>query len=878
MNLSNFGKQPEKNISANDLVGKMMQAHSAQQLGHAVQALEIYKQVIALDPDGACGQSAKEAVREIDSSRPSDLLLPAQTHENALNTTTDSTPHQDQKQDQKRKHLFLEWFLNLSITKKHLLILLTSELLFLALAGIGSQLIRDGLKTQLFNQAKSELAVSEINYNAKISQMAVGFQAQSENPAIINLAKIPPLGRNGVGYLELQDEARQLLQNQLKTLKIEYSTLVGKDLRIVASANAQRQGEIFNPNNLVAEVIGDPRQIKASEIISSAELVREGSPLPPDFGNQDALIRYTVTPVRDPATLEVVGALVSGDIVNGKPLISQETVKAFGAGYSAIYSRTSTGAFILASAFTKPKLSEAPQLNQPLPPTSLIASAAAANGEPVTSEVELDGQTYAMAAKSLPTTFKKVANGWLPGYSANPVTILVRGTPENEINALVEDSLNKLALSAVILIIITVVLSLQLGQLITKPISQLQEITKKFSQGDRRARAEVFGADEVGQLAIAFNQMADNIVSSEAVIRERDMSDTRLIERSHLYEIQAQEQRQEREKQAQRIIDFLLEIEGAKSGDLTVQASVGTDEIGSIADAFNATVVYLRQTIADAQAIAKEAEDTIENNVISLYKASNAMSNQDDEIAQIKEIFKGIRASIPILYQSSQDTAVLAAQALTRLQQTSTSTNESVIGIDRIKTVIADTAKKANCLYASSQEISKIIHVIPNISEKINILALNASIEAVKAGGDNSEGLRIIADEIRSFAQQLADSIKGIESLTTGIQKQSSGILQTIEIGKTKIDDESSLLKNNSSELQELTNTAHNIISRLHTISGRTQSQIEISQKTSDMLETIELTLETTLSANQKNTGVLQILSNQIQSLQLLLSKFKVKK
>lgn len=875
MNLSDFEKQPEKNISANDLVGKMMQAHSAQQLGHVVQALEIYKQVIALDPNGACGQSAKEAVREIDnSSRPSDLLLPAQTHENTLNTTTDSTPHQDQKQ----KYLFLEWFLNLSITKKHLLVLLTSELLFLALAGIGSQLIRDGLKTQLFNQAKSELAVSEVNYNAKISQMAVGFQAQSDNPAIINLAKVPPLGRKVVSYLELQDEARQLLQNQLKTLKIEYSTLVGKDLRIVASANAQRQGEIFNPNNLVAEVIGDPRQIKASEIISSAELVREDSPLPPDFGNQDALIRYTVTPVRDPATLEVVGALVSGDIVNGKPLIPQETVKAFGAGYSAIYSRTSTGAFILASAFTKPKLSEPPRLNEPLPPTSLIAVAAAANGEPVTSEVELNGQTYAMAAKSLPTTFLKVANGWLPGYSANPVTILVRGTPENEINALVGDSLNKLALSAIILIIITVVLSLQLGQLITKPIRQLQEITKKFSQGDRGARAEVFGADEVGQLAIAFNQMADNIVSSEAVIRERDISDIRLVERSQLYEIQAQEQRQERQKQAQRIIDLLLEIEGARSGDLTIQASVSADEIGSIADAFNATIVYLRQTIKEAQAIAKEAEDTIENNVISLYKVSNAMSNQDDEIAQIKEIFKGIRASIPILYQSSQDAAALAAQVLTRLQQTSTSTNESVIGIDRIKTVIADTAKKANCLYASSQEISKIIHVIPNISEKINILALNASIEAVKAGGDNSEGLRIIADEIRSFAQQLANSIKGIESLTTGIQKQSSGILQTIETGKTKIDDESSLLKNNSSDLQELTNTAHNIISRLHTISGRTQSQIEISQKAGDTLETIELTLETTLSANQKNTGVLQILSNQIQSLQLLLSKFKVKK
>ena len=866
------GQRPGLNkISANDLVGKMMQAHSSQRLGNVLQALEIYKEVIALDPNGACGRSAKEAVSEINAnSITSELLLPADTDRNPPENARGHEPNQ------KQKLLLLKWFLDLSITKKYLLILVSSEILFLALAGVGSQLIRNGLKTQLFNQAKSELAVSELNYNLKINQMVVGFQAQSDNPAIINLAKTPPQGRNSIAYFELQNQVKQLLKNQLNTLKIEYSTLVGKDLRIIASANSQRQGEIFNPNNLVTEVFNDPKQIKASEVINSAELVKEGSTLPFNFGSQEALIRYTVTPVKEPATLAVVGALISGDIVNGKPLIPQETVKAFGTGYSAIYSRESIGEFILASAFTKARVSDSPRLNDPLPPSSLISAAAVANGELVTDEIELNGQTYAMAAKSLPTTFKKVANGWLPGYSAHPVAILVRGIPSSEINDLVGDSLNKLACSSVVLISATVLLSLQLGRLITKPISHLQSITKSFSQGERGARAEVFGRDEVGQLAIAFNQMADNILTSEVALREQDRAGIRLIEQARLHETQNKLQLESREKQAQRIIDFLLEVEAVKAGDLTTQASVSGDEIGSIADAFNATINYWRQIIVDAQAIAKEAENIIETNGNSLLEVSKVISTYDREIVQIQELVKKIRRSTPDLLQSAQDAATLAEQALAGSQQNIIIINESVVGLEKIKIAIGDTVKTAICLYNSCQESDKVIQIISNISEKINILALNASIEAVKTGGDNSEGLRLIADEIRSFSEQLASSSKTIENIGNSLQKQSGDVLSTIKTGESQVDLELALIDKANPHLQKLPEVTHAIISCLYTIAVEAQSQLDISQQDQRTLERIESILKANNFAQQQNLNILQSLSKHIKTLQILFSHFKV--
>jgi two-component system, NtrC family, sensor kinase len=240
------------------------------------------------------------------------------------------------------KIIKLKWFYNLSIRRKQLIALLISELIsIVGLVGTGSILIISSGRNIIVNQAKSELAVTEINYNIKINQMGFGFRGQSDNLAIINAAK----RYNQLQYLNpnLQQEIKKILQNEIQARKIEYATLVGKNLRIIANANQNRTGEIFNPQNLVTEIFRKPEQIKTSEIVTRQELIKEN----PDFARlltgKEFLIRYTVTAVKDPQTGEVIAALLSGDIVNQKLPIVSQTLDTHDGGYSAVYLQSSQG-------------------------------------------------------------------------------------------------------------------------------------------------------------------------------------------------------------------------------------------------------------------------------------------------------------------------------------------------------------------------------------------------------------------------------------------------------------------------------------------------------------------------------------------------------
>ena len=294
-----------------------------------------------------------------------------------------------------------EGFQNLSIRNKQVIALLAAGTLSTAgLVGAGIFSNIRGGRSQLLNQAVSELAVTGTEYDIKINQMELGFRGQSDNATIINAAKLSAQGTPlSSGF---RNQVKRILTNEIAARNIEYATLVGRNLKIIINANANRTGQRFNPDGLVAKVFQDSQQIKTSGIVPWSELAAESPPLPDGIAKSDALIRYTVTPVKDPATGATIAALVSGDIVNGKLTIPEKTVQALGGGYSAVYFNRPGGQFALAASldqetsaqmsvqrrkdFQTGKTPDAGETvtNVPLPNTKLLEKATAAPGEIVT--------------------------------------------------------------------------------------------------------------------------------------------------------------------------------------------------------------------------------------------------------------------------------------------------------------------------------------------------------------------------------------------------------------------------------------------------------------------------------------------------------------
>jgi twitching motility protein PilJ len=400
-------------------------------------------------------------------------------------------------------------FANLSIAHKQLIVLIASELIAILGVGIVSRyLTTSNLQALSLEQAKSEVAVTDMAYNIKVNQMSFGFRGQSDNTAIIKAAKLNASGQSLSPSLKA--EVKQILQNEIKARTIEYATLVGKDFQIIVNANADRQGEIFNPDNLVSEVFNYPKQIKTSRIVKWSELSRESPPLPSGFRNKDALIRYIVTPVKDPETNLVIGALVSGDIVNGKESILRSTLTTPG-GYSAVYFRQPTGEFTLATSLAQDESKKLSNLDLPKTGKSLLETALNSEGEPVTARIKIDNQTYTVATKAVPYKIIQADDEPIAIFTKQPVAILVRVTPETALNKMLAESFWVQFFTVILALAIIFIWTWIQRQTIIKPIQGLQRIALRYAAGDRAARSEIFSADEIGELAVSFNQLADKI-------------------------------------------------------------------------------------------------------------------------------------------------------------------------------------------------------------------------------------------------------------------------------------------------------------------------------------------------------------------------------
>jgi len=417
----------------------------------------------------------------------------------------------------------LKWFYNLPLGRKQLIALIVAEFVSIAGLSVGARwIITTGLQTQLLNQAKSEVSVTDSYINLKVEQTGLGFRGLADNPTIIETAAV--YANNKALPAPSQEQIKQILQNEIKARNIEYATLIGRDFRIIINANANRSGETFNPNNLVRQVFNKSKQIQANAIVRWAELAKESPPLAPSEAEQDALVRYTLTPVRAPGKSKVLAVLVSGDIVNGKLPVMAGILKDFKGGYSAIYSRKPTGEFALATSLDQGEANmlEQAKPNVALNDTSLLAAAASApEGQIVSGRMVVGTQTYTMTALAIPNLMIQAGSGAQPVFSGQPVTILVRGTPETTLNNLLRQSLWQEGVVLLLALFVTGVLTLILRRTITEPIEQLGRTTQQFAEGIRQARATVFSLDEVGQLAVTFNKMADRIVTSEATLSEQ---------------------------------------------------------------------------------------------------------------------------------------------------------------------------------------------------------------------------------------------------------------------------------------------------------------------------------------------------------------------
>ncbi len=269
-----------------------------------------------------------------------------------------------------------------------------------------------------------------------------------------------------------------------------------------------------------------------------------------------------------------------------------------------------------------------------------------------------------------------------------------------------------------------------------------------------------------------------------------------------------------------------MEVDPVSQGDLTIRARVTEDEIGTIADSYNATIENLRKIVKQVQNATGQVSDTTNKNESAIRSLSQEAFEQAQDISSALDKLQAMNDSIKAVAANAELAEATVQQATQTVEQGEDAMNRTVDGIMAIRQTVAETAKKVKQLGESSQKISKVVNLISSFADQTNLLALNASIEAAHAG-EEGRGFAVVAEEVRSLARQSAAATAEIETLVAGIQAETNDVVAAMEAGTEQVVTGTKLVDETRKSLNQITAASMQITELVEAI---TRSAIEQSQ------------------------------------------------
>lgn len=346
---------------------------------------------------------------------------------------------------------------------------------------------------------------------------------------------------------------------------------------------------------------------------------------------------------------------------------------------------------------------------------------------------------------------------------------------------------------------------------------------------------------------------------------------------NHLFIAEQFSQQQFHKKEAlhQQIVQLIENIEAVSSGDLTVRAEVTSGEIGTVAGFFNYTIENLRGIVTQVKLTATEVNSAITNDedAINLLKINT--NKQASEINLILDALQEMRSSIKSIAKGARKATSVANRAFHTAQEGGAAMDLAVENIHQLRETIGDTAKKVKLLGESSQKISYVVSLINQIAMQTNLLAINAGIEATRAG-EQGQGFAVVAEGIAALATRSGEATAEIEEIVSGIQRETSEVVQAMELGITQVVEETRLIEDSKQNLNEILDISHQIDGLVESISAATVIQVKTSKQVTNLMKDIAKITENTGNYSQEVSLLLQNTLDISEKLAASVDAFKV--